>query len=225
MLVACWSVKGGSGTTVVATALALVAARHSLGGALLADLAGDVPAVLGLPEPAGPGLLQWAAAGSEVGSEALNRLEQPGAPRLALLARGRGEAGALDACDVGERLLAALSPTADASGRPVVVDCGVPAEGSAAAAVASGASLSLLVIRPCYLALRRAVASRVRPSAVILVDEPGRALDRRDVEDALGVPVRAVVRTSDTVARAVDAGILAARMPRDLARALAGVTE
>ena len=214
MLVACWSVKGGSGTTVVATALALVTARRSLGGALLADLAGDVPAVLGLPEPVGPGLLQWAAAGPQVGGEALARLEQPVAPKLTLLARGEGGAGVLDAWENGERLLAALSAAPDASDRTVFVDCGAP-----------GASLSLLVVRPCYLALRRAVASAVRPSAVILVDEPGRALDRRDVEDALGVPVRAVVRTSDTVARAVDAGLLAARMPRDLARALATAAE
>jgi len=225
MLVACWSVKGGSGTTVVATALALVTARRSLGGALLADLAGDVPAVLGLPEPVGPGLLQWAAAGPQVGGEALARLEQPVAPKLTLLARGEGGAGVLDAWENGERLLAALSAAPDASDRTVFVDCGVPVDGGAAAAVASGASLSLLVVRPCYLALRRAVASAVRPSAVILVDEPGRALDRRDVEDALGVPVRAVVRTSDTVARAVDAGLLAARMPRDLARALATAAE
>lgn len=221
MLVACWSVKGGSGTTVVATALALLMAHRSLDDALLVDLAGDVPAVLGLPEPVGPGLLQWAAAGPQLGAEALARLEQPVAPRLSLLARGAGGAAVLDAWDVGERLLSALSSSPEVSARPVVVDCGVPTHEGAAAAVASGASLSLLVVRPCYLALRRAVASPVRPSAVILVDEPGRALDRRDVEDALGVPVRAVVRTSDTVARAVDAGLLAARMPRDLARALA----
>jgi Flp pilus assembly protein TadG len=39
--------KGGAGTTVVATALALVLARRDTGGALLVDLAGDVPAVIG----------------------------------------------------------------------------------------------------------------------------------------------------------------------------------
>nr|MBA3268215.1 hypothetical protein [Acidimicrobiia bacterium] len=55
MLIACWSPKGGSGTTVVATALGLILAG-SEGSSLLVDLAGDVPATLGLPEPAGPGL-------------------------------------------------------------------------------------------------------------------------------------------------------------------------
>src|SRR5437667_331223 len=73
---------------------------------------------------------------------------------------------------------------------PVVVDCG--SSGSPAGlAVAGVASLSLLVVRPCFLALRRAAAAPVRPSAVVLVDEPGRSLGRRDVEDALGAPVRA----------------------------------
>nr|MBA2279690.1 hypothetical protein [Acidimicrobiia bacterium] len=51
MLISCWSTKGGSGTTVVAAALALVFARTT-GDALLADLAGDQPAALGLPADA-----------------------------------------------------------------------------------------------------------------------------------------------------------------------------
>ena len=37
MLVACWSAKGGSGTTVVAAALAAVLARSSSSGAVLVD--------------------------------------------------------------------------------------------------------------------------------------------------------------------------------------------
>ena len=53
VLVTCWSVKGGSGTTVVAAALALSLARRDE-GALLVDLAGDVPAALGCPEPTLP---------------------------------------------------------------------------------------------------------------------------------------------------------------------------
>ena len=67
MLLACWSVKGGSGTTVVAAALALLLAQRSPAGALLADLAGqeglggDGAAVLGLDEPSSPGLAGWLA--------------------------------------------------------------------------------------------------------------------------------------------------------------------
>src|SRR3954447_24799627 len=58
MLVACWSVKGGSGTTVVSAALALAVAATGH-DALLVDMGGDVPAALGVPEPAGPGLADW----------------------------------------------------------------------------------------------------------------------------------------------------------------------
>src|SRR5919199_1458565 len=119
MLIACWSPKGGTGTTVVACGLAAVLARSGARrGALLADLSGDAPAVLGVPDPTGPGLAQWLAAGAQV---------------------------------------------------------------------------SLLVLRPCYLALRRALAAPVRPSGVVLVSEPKRALGRRDIEEVLGVPVRAEI--------------------------------
>jgi hypothetical protein len=116
-----------------------------------------------------------------------------------------------------EALVDAL--TADA--RPVVADCGAADEG-AGLAVAAAAPVSLLVLRPCYLALRRALAAPVRPSGVILVAEPGRSLGRRDVEDVLGVPVRAEVEVDSAVARAVDAGLLTRRIPRTLERALRG---
>jgi hypothetical protein len=52
------------------------------------------------------------------------------------------------------------------------------------------------------------------------VREPGRALTRRDVEEVLGVPVRAEVDVDPAVARAVDAGLLASRLPRALERGL-----
>ena len=55
---------------------------------------------------------------------------------------------------------------------------------------------------------------------MVLVEERGRALSRADVEDVLGVPVRAVVEVDATVARAVDAGLLAGRLPAELERGL-----
>jgi hypothetical protein len=51
MFLACWSAKGGSGTTVVAAALALLAARSVPTGVLFVDFMGDGPAVLGFPSP------------------------------------------------------------------------------------------------------------------------------------------------------------------------------
>ncbi len=57
MVTLCWAAKGGSGTTVVAAALALASTRPSL----LVDLDGEMPAVLGLPEPDRPGVAEWLA--------------------------------------------------------------------------------------------------------------------------------------------------------------------
>jgi MinD-like ATPase involved in chromosome partitioning or flagellar assembly len=215
MVIACWSVKGGSGTTVVATALALRLARAGP-GVVLADLAGDVPAVLGRPESDGPGLLDWLAAGADVAADSLERLTSEVAPGLALAATG---GAGIDRADVtaadGERLCAALAALPH---RVSVVDCGSHAD-ALTLGLAATATRSLLVVRPCFLALRRAVVTSVRPSAVVLVVEEQRTLGPRDVEDVLGVPVLAVPWDA-TVARAVDAGLLAARLPRLLDRAL-----
>jgi len=218
MLIACWSPKGGSGTTVVACALAAALARSASGaapGALLADLSGDAAAVLGVADPAGPGLAGWLAAGPDVGAGALARLEIEAGAGLALLAWKPPAADGRPAPGRAEALLDALS----ADRRPVVADCGGAGSGPGLV-LAAGAEVSLLVLRPCYLALRRALAAPVRPSGVVLVTEAGRALGRRDVEEVLGVPVRAEIVVDDAVARAVDAGLLGRRLPRSLERAL-----
>ncbi len=219
MVVSCWSVKGGSGTTVVAAALALVLARRHDAGTLVVDLAGDLSAALGVPDPPGPGVARWAEARGDLPADALGRLESPVADGLSLLHRGEG--GAL-VTEAGE-LLSALLAMDD---RRVVVDCGTlgpdDGHGSGSIPVAAGAEVSLLVTRPCYLALRRAVAAPVTPTGIVLVDEPGRALDRTDVESVLGAPVVAELRLDPGVARAVDAGLLASRLPRQLSRALQG---
>ena len=204
---ACWSPKGGSGTTVVAAALGLLLARAAPSGALLADLAGDLPTALGLAD--------WLAAGPDVPEDALERLEVDAGARLRLLPWRGGQGAPTTAVGRGEALAAVLS----ADPRPVVVDCGTAGAG-AALAVAASATVSLLVIRPCYLALRRALDAPLRPSGVVLVTEEGRSLGRADVEDVLGVPVRAEIRVDPAVARAVDAGLLAGRLPRGLERAL-----
>jgi hypothetical protein len=216
VLFACWSPKGGSGTTVVAASLALLLARSAPGGALLADLAGDVPIALGLRASDGLGLSDWLAAGADVPDDALARLEVDAGPGLRVLPWHGRSTGAHEDARRGEALSTALG----ADPRPVVVDCG-RADSRAALAVASRATVSLLVIRPCYLALRRALDMPLRPSAIVLIDEPiDRSLDRADVEDVLGVPVRARLQLDRAVARAVDSGLLAHRLPRVLERAL-----
>jgi MinD-like ATPase involved in chromosome partitioning or flagellar assembly len=212
VLIACWSTKGGSGTTVVSAALARVLAESSGREVLLADLGGDCPAVLGLADPDGPGLSDWLTAGASAAPGSLRRLELAGPDGVRILPLG---APAPSVPEAGDRLVAELASDT----RIVVVDCGPPG-GPIGFAAAAGAGLSLLVIRPCYIALRRALAAPLRPSAVVLVEEPGRSLGRRDVEDVLGVPVRAHIPWDPSVARSVDAGLLGTRLPRPLHRAL-----
>jgi MinD superfamily P-loop ATPase len=211
VLICCWSSKGGTGTTVVAVALALTLARRDGPGALLADLAGDVPTVLGLsPGADGHAIADWLRDG-------VAPRELPVRDGLALLPRGSRSLPA-ERADV---LIDALG----ADRRDVIIDAGVidgtrGDECEVALAAATAATHSLLVVRPCFVALRRALLAPLRPSAVVLVEEHDRALTATDVEDALGVPVCARVRVTPQIARAVDAGLLASHLPRTLERDL-----
>lgn len=215
MLIACWSAKGGTGTTVVAAGLAVALSRSAPLGALLVDLAGDVPAALGMADPGGTGVLDWLATEAAEPS-ALARLECTVAPGLGVVPAGSGAPWR----SVGRKRVADLADFLGADPRIVVVDCGTIGPGAAGpgVAMAAGACRSLLVTRACFLALRRAHDAPLRPSGIVLVREEGRALGRRDVEEVLGVPVVAELDVEPAIARAVDAGLLSARTPRALAR-------
>lgn len=219
MFISCWSVKGGSGTTVVAASLALLLAERSPGGVVLVDLAGDVPAVLGLPEPASPGVADWLAAGTEVPPEGWARLEVPAAPDVHVVPRGAGPLAPFDRVEV-------LCSMLGLEHRSVVVDCGLLRLGAgdgdiaAARAFAGSATQSLLVTRGSYLGLRRAQRLPLHPSGVVYVRDPGCGLDAHDVSEVIGAPVWAEVACDPAVMRAVDAGLLRHRLPRSLERAL-----
>lgn len=169
-----YSPKGGQGCTTTAAAFAVLLGRGSR--VAIIDTLGDMPAVLGPPQP---------------GHD--NRMV-PVNDRIDLWV----EPPTFDELDGYEHAVF------DAGPPPVVQD-----------------GHNIMVVRPCYLALRRAVAMQdaVTPDQVILITEPGRALSSRDVERALGVSVT-VVEFDPSVARAVDAGLLAARLPRTLAHTL-----
>jgi len=200
-MILCWAAKGGSGTTVVACALALGYARSE--PATLVDLRDDCATALGLAEPSGPGVLDWMASPS-AGPVELSRLAVPIRDEVRLIPRG-----SLDARDDQWCRL----PTALAGTPNVIIDAGT---GLPPHALHEAAQHSLLVIRPCFIAIRRAQQLDIRPSGIVLVGEPGRALTSDDLEHALGVPVVAEVRLDPAVARAVDAGLLIARLPRSL---------
>ena len=97
-------------------------------------------------------------------------------------------------------------------GVDVIVDAGT---GEPHRRLIAAADRSLLVTRPCYLALRRADACRGRPTGVVVVDEPGHgAVDPRRRTMLSGCRSCATVSVDPAVARAVDAGLLATRLPR-----------
>lgn len=215
MLITLWSVKGGSGVSVVAAGLASVFASDGGAGAngsLLVDLGGDQPALLGVAQPDSPGVRDWLAA-PHGDAAALRRLEIEVGPSMGLLPAG-------SAAGWPPEREAALVEVLGSDGRAVVVD---GALGAAPAASLAAADVSLLVVRPCYLALRRAVRHGVHADGVVLVEEAGRALDAVDVSRALGLPVLCTVEADPSVARAVDAGLLAARLPRAFARSLRSI--
>jgi hypothetical protein len=237
VFIACWAAKGGSGTTVVAAALALSLCRAHRAGALLDDLPGDAPPALGCtggPEGTA-GLADWLADPAE-GPEGLRARELVANERLRVLPRGRftsrpsarGDGAqrspvAVTAEAADPRRVDALVAALADDRRPVVVDCGVlsPDEpGSPGAVVALSASHSVLVTRLCFLSLRRAVLAPARPTGIVVLVEPGRALRAADVEATLGAPVVAEIAYDAAVARCVDAGLLATRLPRSLARAV-----
>ena len=217
MVTLCWAAKGGSGTTVVTAALALGLRRHSL----LVDLDGDLPAVLGLAESRPPGHRRLAA------------IRAPADHLGELVVDVDATTSLLDAASLPRRTRP-RPHRRDADGREfahwlrrqhddgieVFVDGGTATPHDAMVAAADQV---LLVTRPCYLSLRRATRSTVRPTGVILVEEPGASIKSRAVERCLGAPVVARVSVDPAIARAVDSGLLAARLPWAIGRELRGV--
>lgn len=218
MLIACWGPKGGAGTTTVAVSLAILAARRAPAKSVLVDLAGDVPAVLGMADPVGEGVRDWLAAPPDVPATALEALQVEAPGGVLLLPGGEGawsSPARLVSPDRVDLLVAWLAR----AGGSAVLDCGTladPVSESAARATPG----SLAVMRPCYLAVRRALGAPLRPDGAVLVADEGRSLGQGDISDVLGVPVLAQVATDPAVSRAVDAGLLARRLPRSLARPL-----
>ncbi|MEP6625490.1 MAG: hypothetical protein ABJC79_13680 [Acidimicrobiia bacterium] len=219
-LLSFWSPKGGSGTSVVAAACALALVRAT-GSARLVDLGGDQPAILGLAADPETGIADWLALGATAPTDALDRLGIEIVPGLSLLPRGRGP-GVLEpvaAAEAGAALAVALR-----DGPSTVVDVGVP-DSAASRAIIEVSDTSLLVMRECYVALRRAVRNPLTPLAfgVVVVQEPGRSLGPTDLAQVLTRPVVARIPTRDAICRAVDAGTLPARLPEPLARGVGSV--
>jgi hypothetical protein len=198
VFIICRSPKGGVGTSVVAAAIAVHAARAGT-ETLLVDLAGDQPDLLGVTTPEF-GVTDWLS-GVDVPLDALAALEIDVAPSLRLLGRGGSAPERLDV----------LAGVCAAARRTVVVDAGLATD----AHWAGGQAEEVVVLRACYLAVRRAGAL-ASTSRLVVIEEPGRALRAADVASAVGVPVWRRLLLDPAVARSVDAGLLSARLPRSL---------
>ncbi len=219
-LVTLWSPKGGSGTSVLAAAIALHASCPQ-DPVRLVDLRGDLPAVLGLGADPDAGVGDWLAAGPTAPTDALDRLAVAIDQGLSLIPRGRvpGVLEPAAAAEAGAALGVVLR-----DGPLTVVDAGVP-DTAVTRALVEVSDMAIVIVRECYLALRRAAASvlTARAFGIVVVQEPGRSLGPSDIAQVLGRPVLARVPWRAAVARSVDAGVLPTRLPEPLERASAQV--
>ena len=211
-MIVCWSLKGGSGTTVVSAALAHTLAQRNTATVRIVDLAGDIPSALGIAEPSGEGVMNWL----QQQHVPIQSLQIPVTARVSLIPRGNDS---LLHHDLTAEHCNSLATELDTSNELTVVDAGsghIPQ-------LINNATTSLLVIRPCYLALRKAAHLSVKPHGIVLINEPGRSLGKRDVESVVGAPVLVDLPLDPTIARCVDAGLLASRIPTVLSQHLAHV--
>ena len=204
-LITIHTAKPGQGATVTAATLATLCAAAGQRTLLIDASTGDLPAVLGLPSVQSLGLAHYL---TDPNAPTVDTLAVPIIENLDLLLLGEPDAmpATLDTtlvtggCDRYDTVII------DAGTRPVTA-CDTTAT-------------ALLVTRPCYLALRRAIDTPLRPCGVVLINEPGRALTATDIEAILGRPIVATVPYDMAISRAVDSGLLTTRIPRILARAL-----
>lgn len=218
MLTVFHSVKGGSGVTVTAAVAADVMSRQR--PTILVDLCGDQPAVLGLAEPSSQGVQDWLVHDGITnghqsepawGKEELIKLLVPVKKGLRLLPMGKAPVFGYHMSRVDElaTILAGMGEDYE-----IVVDAGtagVSEDRQLVEALFASQGRSFLVIRPCYLALRKAVFAKTKATGLIVLAEAGRALSSDDVSHALDIPVIATVPVDPAIARSVDAGLLVHR--------------
>lgn len=160
-----YSPKGGSGTTTIAAAIAVLLSRNAQ--AVIVDAAeqDDMPAALGLGAQVGPGFMEWAKDGaSDLGSFGVAVTLD-----LALIPHGTGTLDRRDAVTtghIGDRL------RASAGDLHIVVDCGSNTDLAAwcswSSAPATWRCVELsrrLLSRPAWSSSRNRTARSTRPTS------------------------------------------------------------
>jgi hypothetical protein len=220
MLTICSSTKGGSGTSTVTAGLAglLVLQPSQPLSPLVIDLAGDLPAIFGVGYPTN-GLAEWLTRSFD-GELGDLFIDCAGSTRLLAT-------GSLTLPESTSSLWNRLSAFVNeevSSGHHVFIDAGCQAIPEALLLrTAPHTRRTLLVLRPCYLALRRAMHEATQADGIVLITGGGRVLTRHDVESVLGIPVVAEVPLDPDIARRVDSGLFHSRLPRTLVASLSPV--
>ncbi len=206
MLSSMWALKGGQGTS---TAAALAAIGVSVDRpALLVDLCGDQASLFRVDRHR-EGIAEWS--GGDLTARALRHQEVHVTDTLRLLPRGRGPIDPRRTQELLEWLVGSAQVEA------VIADAGTldPECGGEALdyqlrrTVAQVAGVSVLVTKPCYLALCRCDPNTVAPTGVVMVKDMRRALGPAAVEKAAGAPVLATIDHDLEIALAADGGNMA----------------
>lgn len=210
MFVVVSSPKGGCGASVVSTALAALLStavidRDRRLSTHLVDLGGDQPAILGVGTPP-HGITNWML---DPAGQRLADLLAPVTEQLSILPFG---SGSLPESESASWPVFTSALRNDTSSHHTVIDAGLVALPDS---VYQESDLHIMVVQPCYLALRRAVADPrlEHVDGLVIVRPPHRVLNDRDVENVLGVSVLASIPTDHDVARRVDSGLLHSRLP------------
>lgn len=206
MMATMWALKGGQGTSTT-TAMAAVGTSADR-PALLVDLCGDQTSLFRMGRHQ-QGIAEWSA-GQEPAEE-LARHALHVTDTLRLLPRGQGPIYPQRTDELYEWLIRAQPID------PVIVDAGTldPESGGEARDhrlrrfAAEVAPASILVTKPCYLALRRGALNSISPTGVVMVADTRRALGPKDIEQATGAPVLATIGYDHDIALAADGGNIA----------------
>ncbi len=208
------SVKGGVGTSVTSAALALLLARDTSRPTYLVDIGGgDQPDILGLPAVT-DGLGSWLSSPDR----RLSDLAVGVTDTLRLVASG--DQPLPDDSSWMTSLALALDDLR--SNAHVVVDAG---RRDTTDHLDPLADRRLLVMRPCYVALRHVVTAAEHWDGLVLVRPPDRVLTTRDVVSVCDVPLAAEITMTPDVSRAVDAGVLRSRLPTTFVRSLMPIVD
>jgi len=215
------SPKAGQGTSVVAAATALeLAERMPSSRVVLVDFGGDQPDLLGVDATERAGIVDWLRADGDVTIDAIDHLLIDVAPGLTLLPSGAtqlpNETGVVDPARCAQLVGSFGRDTA------VVADVGALSADplSPGPLLAVSGTHTTVVLRACYLALRRTAELPIEVQSIVEIVEAGRSLTTLDIELVASTAVSAKVRYDPVVARAVDAGLLVRRRPRQLRRAV-----